>query len=180
MKDKKPSNKNDFVFEIGSKVFYPTHGAGSIKAKKFIEFQGEKKEYYEFKFIDAQLTVSTPVENVYNLGIRPVLKAKDIKDKIAILKKKPLKKPKSSEYNDIITYIQELDLLGEIDAFVEIIQLCASVRKTREKEGRLIPVSITKQSRTAVAHIIAELAIIHDITLEEAAIKFTKFTGLES
>jgi len=177
MKDKKTP---EFTFEIGSKVFYPTHGAGSIKARKFIEFQGEKKEYYEFKFIDAQLTVSTPVKNVYNLGIRPVLKAKEIKDKISVLKKKPLKKPKSSEYNDIINHIQELDLLGQIDAFVEIIQLCASVRKTREKEGRLIPISITKQSRTAIAHIIAELAIIHDTTLEEAAIKFTRFTGLEA
>jgi CarD family transcriptional regulator len=176
MKDKKTP---EFTFDIGSKVFYPTHGAGSIKAKKFIEFQGEKKEYFEFKFIDAQLTVSTPVENVYNLGIRPVLTPKEIKSKIEVLKKKPTKKPKSSEYNDIITHIQELDILGEINAFVEIIQLCNSVRKTREKEGRLIPVSITKHFRTAIAHIIAELAISTDTDLEASAVKFTKFTAIE-
>ena len=38
-------------FEVGSKVFYPTHGAGWIKDKKEIEFNGEKKTYFEFDFI---------------------------------------------------------------------------------------------------------------------------------
>ena len=169
-----------FTFEVGSKVFYPTHGAGVIKARKMIEFQGIKNEYFEFQFIDAQLTVSTPVTNVYNLGIRPVLTPKQILDKISILKKKPSIKPKDSDYNELIVFIQDLDNQGDIDAFIQIIQLCNSVKKTREKEGRLIPVSITKHVKTSVGHIIAEIALTNDVDLEKAGQIFEKATGIET
>lgn len=179
MANKKNKEAPEYKFEVGSKVFYPTHGAGVIKAKKKIEFQGKKDEYFEFKFIDAQLTVSTPVSNVYNLGIRPVLSPKEIKDKISVLKKKPAIKPKGNDYNEIIGYIQELDEQGDIDTFISIIQTCNHVSKTRTKEGRLIPVSITKHLRTAVSHIVAEMALTNDITLEEAKERFKKITGLE-
>lgn len=179
MAKKQNQDSPEFTFKVGSKVFYPTHGAGTIKAKKKIEFQGKKNEYFEFKFIDAQLTVSTPVENVYNLGIRPILSPKEINDKISILKKKPTSKPKGNDYNEIIGFIQELDEQGDIDAFISVIQACNYVSKKRTKEGRLIPVSITKHLRTAVSHIAAEMALTNDITLEKAEEKFTKLTGIE-
>lgn len=74
-------------FKIGSKVFYPSHGAGWIKGEKEIEFNGEKKRYFEFELITNLLSISTPVDNVDNLGIRPVLSKKEIVEKISILKK---------------------------------------------------------------------------------------------
>lgn len=167
------------MLSVGSKVFYPTHGAGTIKGKKKIEFQGEKKEYFEFKFIDAQLTVSTPVENIGMLGVRPIMTLKAIRKFIEILKKKPAKKPKQSEYNDLIKHIQELDTHGDVTSYVEIVQLCNAVQKKREKEGRLIPVSIKKHRKTAMDLIIGEIAVAEDKTMQEAAIMFNKYTELD-
>lgn len=175
----KKTSPSGTKFKIGSKVFYPTHGAGFIKAQKKIEFQGEKKQYFEFKFIDAQLTVSTPVENVEMLGVRPVMSAKDIKSGIAVLKKKPAKKPKQADYNELIKHIQELDSLGALEAYVEIIQLCNAVMKQREKEGRLIPVSIKKHAKTATDHLIAELAVSSNLDMSKAAKQVKTATGLE-
>lgn len=176
MKDVKTT---EYEFGVGSKVFYPTHGAGFIKAEKNIEFQGEKQKYFEFAFIDAQLTVSTPVGNVNKLGVRPVMSAKEINSQIKILKTKPALKHKFKDYNELITHIEELDLKGDVDAYIEIIRLCNYVRKIREKEGRLIPVSINKYAKSSVNHLIAELAVTLDTDLESATTKFSKTTGIE-
>lgn len=177
MKDTK--NIDTMKLEVGSKVFYPTHGAGRIKAQKKIEFQGEKKDYFEFEFIDAQLTVSTPIDNVQELGVREVMDVKDIRKIISELKKKPSKKPAHSDYNEIIKDIQDLDAVGEVGKFVEVIQLCNAVKSRREKEGRLIPVSIKKHIKTAIDHIIAEMAISEDTDLETAAKSFKRATGMD-
>lgn len=170
----------DYTFEIGTKVFYPTHGAGWIKDRKFIEFQGKRKEYYEFEFVDNQLTVSTPVENINSLGIRPIMTPAEIESKIAILQKKPTLKPEQTDYNELMQFIQDLDNIGEIDAFIQIIQYCNNVKKGREKEGRLIPVSITKHIKTSIAHIVAELALTKGITVEEAEAEFKGLTAIEA
>ena len=66
-------------FKVGSKVFYPSHGAGWIRNKKEIEFNGTKKMYYEFEFINSTLTVSSPIDNINNLNIRDVFSQKEIK-----------------------------------------------------------------------------------------------------
>jgi RNA polymerase-interacting CarD/CdnL/TRCF family regulator len=46
--------------KVGSKVFYPSHGAGYIKREKEIEFNGEKKRYFEFELATNPLSISTP------------------------------------------------------------------------------------------------------------------------
>ena len=74
-------------FKVGSKVFYPSHGAGYIKKKKEIEFDGVKKEYFEFELATNPLSISTPIDNVENLGIREVMPVEQIKNFIKILKR---------------------------------------------------------------------------------------------
>ncbi|HQC39261.1 MAG TPA: CarD family transcriptional regulator, partial [Candidatus Dojkabacteria bacterium] len=136
-------------FKIGSKVFYPSHGAGWIKGEKEIEFNGEKKRYFEFELITNLLSISTPVDNVDNLGIRPVLSKKEIVEKISILKKNPSIDPKMKDFNLMLNTFKELEESSSIESSIKIIQYCNHVKKVREKEGRLIPISIEKQLENA-------------------------------
>ncbi len=85
-------------FKVGTKVFYPSHRAGWIKAQKEIEFNGTKKMYYEFEFIVASITISTPLDNVDNLNIRAVFSPKEIKEKIKVLKKDSLQRSKDNRF----------------------------------------------------------------------------------
>ena len=94
--------------KVGSKVFYPSHGAGKVKAQKEIEFNGEKKKYFEFELITNLLSISTPVDNVDNLGIRPVLSKREIVEKISILKKNPSIDPKMKDFNLMLNTFKEL------------------------------------------------------------------------
>ena len=167
-------------FKVGSKVFYPSHGAGVIKREKPIEFNGEKKRYFEFELITNPLSISTPVENVGNLGIRPILSTKKIEGAIKILKKTPTIDPKVKDFNMMIKLFKDLEESSELGASIQIIQYCNHVKKVRIKEGRLIPITIEKQLEGAIRNIVGEIAVSAGITLKTASMKFTKITGIEA
>jgi len=167
-------------FKVGSKVFYPTHGAGWIKDKKKIEFNGEKKTYFEFDFITSRIRVSTPIENLGMLNVRHVLTPNEIKKYISELKKSPTKDPKTKEFNKLMDIFEDLEEKANIKSTIQTIQICNFVKKRREKDGRLIPVTIEKEQARAISDIAGELAVSSDTKLETAAKTFEKLSGIET
>jgi len=165
--------------KLHSKVFYPSHGAGWVKSKKEIEFNGQIKQYLEFEFINNPLTISTPIDKIDTLGIREVLSESMIKEAINILKKKPKIDPKTKDFNELINKLNTLEYSGDIHSFVEIIQYCNYIKTTRDNEGRLIPVSIEKQLSSAIENIAGELAVSKGIDIEKAKDIFYKTTNLK-
>lgn len=171
---------SDFMeLKVGSKVFYPSHGAGVVKAEKEIEFNGEKKRYFEFELITNPISISTPVENVESLGVREVVPAKKIVEIIKVLKKDPTKNPKATDFNVMLEMFNELEDKSDIESTIQIIQYCNFIKKQREKEGRLIPTSIETELQESVRNIVGELAIASGKTLEEARAQFAKVTGVD-
>lgn len=166
--------------KVGSKVFYPLHGAGWIKDEKEIEFAGEKKKYFEFELITSLLSISTPVENIEKLGVRPVLQTKDIKEKLSVLSKKSAIDPKVKDFNIMLNTFKELEESAKIEDSIKIIQYCNFVKRSREKEGRLIPVSIEKQLESAIRNVVGELAVASGSSLETATANFKKITGIDA
>lgn len=174
------NHKYHMDLKVKSKVFYPSHGAGWIKKEKDIEFNGEKKRYFEFELINNPITISTPIENVENLGIRDVESGKKIRDMLKNLKKKPYKNPGTKDFNTLMGILQEEEEKASIEGNITIIQICNHVIKSREKEGRLIPVTIENQLAQAINDITGELAVSEDTTLAKAKASFTRITGQEA
>lgn len=164
---------------VNSKVFYPSHGAGWVKGRKEIEFGGEKKKYYEFKFVNNSIAVSTPIENIEELNIRPVSSKKDIKAALKTLKSKPRVAPPQKSYNKRIEHIKNLCDNSTIEDFVTIIQYSNYIKNFREENKRAVPVQIRKYLKKSKDFIIGELAVSEGIEYEEALEKFEKETGLE-
>lgn len=88
-------------------------------------------------------------------------------------------KPKTSDFNQLITMLNDLEGKGDIDSYVQIIQYCNSIKKQRDTEGRLIPVSIDKHIKNSIDNIIAEMAVSAGTSMEKALIKFEKATGMQ-
>lgn len=172
-------SKEKSPIKVKSKIFYPSHGAGTVIKQKKIEFDGEEKKYYEFSFINKKLTISAPVENLEMLGIRPVNDIKDIRKSVKVLKKKPSVKPKSTEYSDLINSIKELEEKGDVDSYIRIIQYCNHEKKVREKEGRLIPIGIVKHIKNSVTNIVGEMAVSDGVDFDDALKTFEKDSGME-
>lgn len=167
-------------FKVGSKVFYPSHGAGWIRQEKEIEFNGEKKQYFEFEFINTSITISTPIDNVESLGVRAVYSAEEIKEKIAVLKDKPSKNPKTTDFNKLMELFKKLEGSANIESAIETIQYCSYIKKQREKDGRLIPVTIENELNRAISDIVGELAVSSNVKLQTAAKTFENVTGIET
>ena len=48
------------LYELGDKVVYPHHGAGTIVSKEKREVLGQKREYLTIKILHNDMTVNVP------------------------------------------------------------------------------------------------------------------------
>lgn len=147
---------------------------------KEIEFGGEKKQYLEFEFVNSQLSVSTPIENIHRLNIRAIYSPQKIRKAISVLRKNKSKKPTSSDFNLLSNQIKELEEKGEIEAFIEIIQYCNFIKKEREKDGRLLPGSIERNFKNAIEQIAAEFSLSADISYGKAVLDVQSLMGIKN
>ncbi len=73
------------MFDIGDKVVYPVHGAGTIEAIEEREVLGEKQRYYVMRLSLGNLTVMIPTENIKSVGLREVIDINGVNKVYSIL-----------------------------------------------------------------------------------------------
>ena len=61
------------MYEVGDKVVYPHHGAGTVVKKEVREVLGQQREYLTIKILHNDMTVNVPCENVEKVGLRKVI-----------------------------------------------------------------------------------------------------------
>lgn len=74
------------MYNIGDKIVYSVHGAGTIIDIKDIEIFGEEKSYYILQLPINNIQVSIPVDEVDDAVIRPVITKEEGKKVAEILK----------------------------------------------------------------------------------------------
>ena len=66
------------MYDIGDKVVYPHHGAGTVVKKEKREVLGEQREYLTIKILHNDMTVQVPSENAEKVGLRRVIGEKEV------------------------------------------------------------------------------------------------------
>ena len=61
------------MYEVGDKVVYPHHGAGTVVKKEQREVLGQKREYLTIRIDHNDMTVQVPAENAEKVGLRTVI-----------------------------------------------------------------------------------------------------------
>ena len=61
------------MYEVGDKVVYPHHGAGTVVKKEQREILGQKREYLTIQILHNDMTVNVPSENAEKVGLRKVI-----------------------------------------------------------------------------------------------------------
>ena len=61
------------MFEIGSKIVHPMHGAGIIRKIEEKKILGEIKQYYILELPSGDMNVMIPVESEESVGIRTIV-----------------------------------------------------------------------------------------------------------
>ena len=61
------------LYQVGDKVVYPHHGAGTVVKKEKREVLGEQREYLTIQILHNDMTVQVPSENCDKVGLRRVI-----------------------------------------------------------------------------------------------------------
>ena len=61
------------MYNVGDKVVYPHHGAGTVVKKEKREVLGQSREYLTIQILHNDMTVNVPSENAEKVGLRKVI-----------------------------------------------------------------------------------------------------------
>ena len=81
------------MFKPGDKVVYPHHGAAIIEKKEKRKAFGKTTEYLVLRMAHGELTLSVPVENAEDVGMRWPISKEDVKDLFEVLQKRDIREP---------------------------------------------------------------------------------------
>ncbi|MCL5670559.1 MAG: CarD family transcriptional regulator [Acidobacteria bacterium] len=81
------------AFQIGEKVVYPNQGVGIIEQISTRNLTGHPEMFYLLKLNSSSLRVMVPISNVENVGLRKVVRGKDVETILEFLRKGQCKTP---------------------------------------------------------------------------------------
>lgn len=73
------------MFSLDEKVVYPGHGVAKINRLIEKKIAGVTTQFFELKFVNKDMTILVPVNNMQSVGIRPLSSRQNINDLCAIL-----------------------------------------------------------------------------------------------
>ena len=113
------------MFDIGDKIVYPMHGAGTIEEIEVKEILGEEAKYYIMKLPIGEMKVMVPIDNIEEIGIREIISSDKVEEVVEVLEKGQSKMPqnwnrrfrenneriKTGDINEIAAVVRNLTLL---------------------------------------------------------------------
>jgi len=74
------------MFNIGDKVVYPNHGAGTIVGIETKNILGKENKYYIMKLPIGEMKVMVPVDKVEEIGLRNVISSEEADEVLDLLR----------------------------------------------------------------------------------------------
>ncbi|MDD3303817.1 MAG: CarD family transcriptional regulator [Clostridia bacterium] len=160
------------MFNIGDKVVYPMHGAGTIESIEEREMLGNSEDYYIIKMPTGGMKLMVPTSKVSNIGIREVSEKSEA-DKVFGVLEKP-KSPYVHDANWSKRYNMNVDKIKSGD----ILEVAEVVRELSHRHmERGLSIGEKKMLATAKNILISEMVLSEEVNEEaldlkiEAAIK---------
>ena len=121
------------MFEVGDKVVYPHHGAGTVLAKEVHQIRGERREYLTIEILQPPMTVMVPVENAETAGLRHVINERAVNEVLSVLVADGSEMP--AQWNQRFKRNQEKLRSGDILELAEVVRNL----ERRQQDARLSP-----------------------------------------
>ncbi len=149
------------MFDIGDKVVYPHHGAGTVIQKETRNVLGEDREYLTIQILHNDMTVMVPSDSVDKAGLRKVIGEDTVEEVLGVIRSGGTKMPKN--WNRRFKHNRDKMKTGDIFELAEV------VRNLSIREGDKGLSTGEKQMYGKAKKILAsELMYAKDFTSEEA------------
>ncbi|MBP1930603.1 CarD family transcriptional regulator [Ammoniphilus resinae] len=149
------------MFQIGTKVFYPMHGAGIIKDIQDKEIFGVRKKYYIVQFPLNSMTVMLPVEHVEKVGLREIVDKNTISQLEFLLRsgEDPTEKSWNQRFRENANMLKSGDIFG-------LAQVVKSLTQRDREKG--LSTGEKKMLEDARLYLTSEIALAKNIKQEQA------------
>lgn len=107
-------------YNVGDKVVYPHHGAGTVIKKEKRDVLGQKREYLTIQILHNDMTVMVPVDSAGKAGLRKVIGKRDVDEVIAVLQQDETNMPKN--WNRRFKHNREKIKTGDIFELAEVVR----------------------------------------------------------
>ena len=165
------------VFEVGSKVVYPSHGVAEIVRREEREFEGEMRTYLVLVVpqqgwgTSGGMTLSVPEASAADLGVRAAISSEEAADVLDVLGVRDVRVP--ANWSRRFKNHQEKLKSGDVYQCAEVVRnLAARLRTAR--------LSAAEQSMYTKARYIltSELAVSWGVDDEAAVARIDEALGL--
>ena len=146
------------MFNIGDKIVYPMHGAGTIESIEEREMLGNSEDYYIIKMPVGGMKLMVPTSKVENVGIREI-SDKSEADKVFSV----LEKPKDPYVHDA-NWSKRYNLNVEKIKSGDILEVAEVVRELSHRHmERGLSIGEKKMLSTAKNILISEMVLAENV-----------------
>lgn len=148
------------MFEIGDKVVYPMHGAGTIENVELKEILGEERRYFIMKMPIGEMKVMIPIDNMAEVGVREIISKEEMEEVMTVLRGDRGKMPQNwnRRFRLNMDKIKSGDIY-EIAAVVRNLMLLDNEKGLSTGERKML--------NDAKQMLVSEMVLVYDLTLEE-------------
>ena len=108
------------MFELGDKVVYPHHGAGTVVQKETKNVLGEDREYLTIRILHNDMTVMVPSDNVDKAGLRKVIGEDTVEEVLGVIQGGGTNMPKN--WNRRFKHNRDKMKTGDIFELAEVVR----------------------------------------------------------
>ncbi|MCP5486634.1 MAG: transcriptional regulator [Spirochaetales bacterium] len=149
-------------FSVGDYVVYPMHGVGEITAIQKQVILGKRKECYVLEIPSNKMKVMIPVENSREIGIRSIIKKRDVKKVLDLLQKDEV----DTEEDWKIRYQNNMNKIKSGDIYA-VAEVCRNLyKRARDKELSLMERRLYESAYNLISN---EVALTRGVSVEEAS-----------
>ena len=148
------------MFEIGDKIVYPMHGAGTIENIELKEILGKKREYFIMRMPIGDMKVMIPIDNMQEVGVREIISKEEMEEVITILKGDRGNMPQNWNRR----FRLNMDKIKSGDIY-EIAAVVRNLMLLDKEKG--LSTGERKMLNDAKQMLISEMVLVCELTLEE-------------
>ncbi len=108
------------MFDVGDKVVYPHHGAGTVVRKEVRDVLGQKREYLTIRIAHSDMIVNVPSENSERVGLRKVIDEEMVVRVVEVLHGSGTTMPKN--WNRRFKYNRDKMKTGDVFELAEVVR----------------------------------------------------------
>lgn len=132
VEEKKDDASKEKKFHVGDLAVYPAHGVGRIEAIETKVVNGEEHDFYIMKIIENSMVIMIPTWNVTSVGLRDVIRKRDIPKIYNVMKSKPDQPMDNQTWNRRYREYMEKIKTGSLYEVAEVFRDLSLIKLTKD------------------------------------------------